>query len=434
MRRVNRMTKRLGFAFLLAAVCAAPAGESDLCLVEAVAYPGKDYYMWDGLYAARNGAVYTGLITEGITSSFYVYRPEERRNTLLFDLAAFLGERGKGVRTASKIHHRPVEDDEGNLYFVPMNNGAGPRSIDYTSWEGGHWMKFDPRSGRLEKMGLVDQGIGCYPLTLDPKRGYLFGVGFTGYFYRFDLKTRVTRNFGRVANWDVCRDIFCDDRGNVYGCFPVGRVWKYDAESEQVVDLAVRLPHDPTAFPAQLGNPMLDRTYDWRAIEWDPVRKVAYGVTCGSGSILFRYDPHAGREGEVTPLAKLCHGAFLDRRDAPYSTLAFALDSERQRIFFAPSAREYTLGGYVETFGNARRHHLIEYDLRKGKRIDRGMLQTRDGRRVFGCEAASVGPDGTLYLCGEVEVRDPKEATAQVGEVPVALQLILFRPQEGGES
>lgn len=207
MRRVNRMTKRLGFAFLLAAVCAAPAGESDLCLVEAVAYPGKDYYMWDGLYAARNGAVYTGLITEGITSSFYVYRPEERRNTLLFDLAAFLGERGKGVRTASKIHHRPVEDDEGNLYFVPMNNGAGPRSIDYTSWEGGHWMKFDPRSGRLEKMGLVDQGIGCYPLTLDPKRGYLFGVGFTGYFTG-SISKRGSRGISGAWPTGTCAAIF----------------------------------------------------------------------------------------------------------------------------------------------------------------------------------------------------------------------------------
>ena len=76
-----------------------------------------------------------------------------------------------------------------------MNNGAGPRTIDYTSWTGGHWMKYNPSSGVLENLGLVDEGIGCYPLTIDIQRKYLFGVGFTGYFYRFDLQERHNKKF-----------------------------------------------------------------------------------------------------------------------------------------------------------------------------------------------------------------------------------------------
>ena len=106
----------------------------DVCLVETKAYPGKDYCMWDALYAARNGTVYTGLITEGGSAHFYSYSPATDKNILISDIAGFLGERGKGIRTSGKIHNKPVEDTDGNIYFVPMNNGAGPRTIDYTSW------------------------------------------------------------------------------------------------------------------------------------------------------------------------------------------------------------------------------------------------------------------------------------------------------------
>ena len=388
--------------------------------------------MWDALYAARNGTVYTGLITEGGSAHFYSYSPATDKNILISDIAGFLGERGKGIRTSGKIHNKPVEDTDGNIYFVPMNNGAGPRTIDYTSWIGGHWMKYNPSAGILENLGLVDQGIGCYPLTIDVQKKYLFGVGFTGYFYRFDLEKKVTKNFGRVTNWDICRDIFCDDEGNVYGSFPVGRVWKYDAIKEKVVDLSIHIPYDPSIYPTELHNPMIDRTCDWRAVEWDPVEKVAYGVTCGSGSLLFRFDPHEGKEGSINTLVKMCDSKFLDgeRKDIPYSTLAFALDSKNRKIYFVPSARDYSTNEYVETFGSDESHHLILYELKTNTRTDLGSMQTVDGRRVFGCEAASVGPDGTLYICGQVEVKDDSQATGHIGNIPVSLQLIIFKPKQ----
>ena len=407
------------------------ASGGKVCIVETRDYPGKDYAMWDALYAARNGDVYTGLITEGGSAHFYVCRTSSDRNILISDLADFLDERGKGVRSSGKIHNKPVEDAEGNIYFVTMNNGAGPRNIDYTSWTGGHWIKYDPSTGLLENMGLVDEGIGCYPLAIDPESRYLFGVGFTGYFYRFDLQKRTTRNFGRVTNWDICRSIFCDDEGNVYGSFPVGRVWKYDSALEKVIHLPVRVPYDPTIYPTELANPMIDRTCDWRAIEWDPAAKVAYGVTCGSGSILFRYDPHKGKAGSITPLTKLCDSKFLDsaRVDIPYSTLAFAVDSRRKIVYFVPSARAYSTGEYVETFGSSQPHHLIMYDIKAGLRTDLGEMRTIDGRKVFGCEAASVAPDGTLYICGQAELKDPAGATGRVGNTPVSLQLIIYKSE-----
>lgn len=408
------------------------AQENKICAVESREYPGRDPAMWDGMYASTDGKVYSALISEGTSAHFYVYDPVKDQNTLLCDMAEFLDERGKGIRTNGKIHNKPVEDNEGNIYFCSMSNGSGPNSIDYTSWHGGHWMKYDPKTNNMEDLGLVDQGIGCYPLTIDKTRGYLFGIGFTGYFYRFDLQSRQTKNLGRVGNWDICRDIFCDDLGNVYMSSPTSKIEKYDAQKEKVYETSLRIPYDPAIFPTQLRNPMIDRTNIWRAVEWDPIDKVAYGVTCGSGSILFRFDPNQGSEGKISSLVRMCDSKFLegDQKDIPYSTLAFAVDIHNKKVYFAPSARNYNMKMYEETYGSKEEHHLIMYDIKTDKRVDLGTMQTIDGRRVFGCEAASVARDGTVYLCGQVEVEDKKNATRMIGNTPVALQLIIYKPQK----
>jgi hypothetical protein len=428
----HQLNKLLVFTagVIISGFSAAMAQQTQVCIVETREYPGRDPVMWDGMYAASDGKVYSGLINEGESAHFYVYDKVKDKNILLYDMAEFMDERGKGIRSTGKIHNKPVEDNEGNIYFVPMSNGSGPNTFDYTSWKGGCWLKYDPKTGQLTNMGLVDQGVGCYPLAIDKKQGYLYGIGFTGYFYRFDIKNRVTKNIGRVSNWDICRDIFCDDDGNVYLSFPTATVERYDAKKEKVYKTSLRTPYDPTIYPTQLKNPMIDRSNDWRAVEWDPVDKVAWGVTCGSGSILFRLDPHDGPEGKITPLVRMCDGKFLvgDQKDIPYSTLAFAVDSRNRKIYFAPSARSFTIQKYEETYGSEENHHLIMYDIKAGKRVDLGIMKTSDGRKVFGCEAASVAPDGTVYLCGQAEVRDKKTATRIIGNIPSALQLIIYKP------
>lgn len=405
-------------------------GAEAILQVEAVPYPGRDPAMWDGVYAASDGRVYSALITEGSSAHFYQYDPATRKNVLLADIASLLGERGRGIRTAGKIHNRPLEDRQGMIYFATNNNGSGPQNIDYLSWEGGRWVRFDPRTAAFENLGLVERGVGVYPTAIDAERNLLYTVGFTGYLYQFDLQTRISRKLGRVANWDVCRNIFIDDEGNVFGPYPVGRIWKYDLKADRILNLAARVPYDPTIYPTQLVNPMIDRSMDWRAVMWDPVEKVAYGVTCGSGSLLFRFDPHQGKDGEVTALEPMSDPRFWkgDRKDIPYSTLAFALDSRNRKVYFAPSAREYAIDAYEETFGSSSGHHLILYDIGFTKRVDLGMMQTADGRRVFGSEGATVGPDGTVYLVAQVEVADSKDATRTIGKIPVALHLVVYRP------
>lgn len=400
------------------------------CIVTSAEYPGNDPVMWYALYSSvKTGEVYTGLCTEGGSAHFYLFDPskKDKKNIMVSEIASFENEKGKGIRASAKIHNKPVEDLEGNIYFVPMNNGSGPRVIDYNSYRGSHWVRYDPKTGTLKNLGELEDGF--YPLTIDNSHGLLYGVSFTGYLFQFDLKTRKTRNFGRVSNWDIGRTIFCDDKGNVYGTLPKGRVWKFDYEKQEVVDLPPIIPFDASFYPTTLLNPMIDRTYDWRAVEWDSVGKVAYGITCGSGSTLFRYDPHKGKNGEVISMGSLTSSKFwgTGRKDLPFSTLAFTLDQKNRKIYFVPSARDYAIDGSAETFNFPAPSHLIEYDLATNSRIDLGAIVTDDGRRVFGCEAATVGQDGTLYFCGQVEVRNKEKATHFIGDIPVALQLLIYK-------
>jgi hypothetical protein len=417
---------------LISNISIVQAQAGKICTVDTREYPGRDPAMWDGLYVASDGKVYSALISEGTSAHFYVYDPVKDKSELLLDMAEFLGERGKGIRSTGKIHNKPVEDNEGNIYFCSMCNGSGPNTFDFTSWRGGHWIKYDPKTNKFDDLGLVDQegDDGCYPTIIDKKRGYIYSICYNGYFYRFDIKNRISKNFGRVSNWDICRKIFCDDEGNVFMSFPTARVFKYDVKKEKVYPTSLQTPFDPTLFPVQMINPIIDRTNIWRSVEWDPIDKVAYGVTCG-GSFLFKLDPHSGPEGKITTLGRICDSKFLegDPKNIPFSTLAFALDSKNKKVYFAPSAREYDINRGEETFGSAKDHHLIMYDIKTNQRVDLGAMRTTDGRRVFGSEAASVGSDGTLYICGQVEVKDKKTATRMIGDIPVALHLIIYKPQ-----
>jgi hypothetical protein len=404
-------------------------------------FPGdsKASEMYSALYSAADGTVYIGLCTGGGSAQFYSYDPHSDRMRHIADMAEFLGQAGKGIREAGKIHTPFVEDSEGRIYFATMNEDVGPPNIDPNSWEGPNWIRYDPKTDQLENLGLIDRHWGVYGFAIDRNRNRLFATAWNGHLYRFDIDTRKTVDLGRVENWDDPRSIVADDRGNVYGPYVPAGIWKYDAATERVYNLSVRTPYDPLVYPISLSDPMLDRKDMWRVAEWDPVDHVIYGVENG-GSILFRYDPYDGAEGKVTVLEKLCAQRYYasHRKDIPSSTLAFTIGKDR-KIYYAPSGIDFDYEARLEGARLIQKSdgleitpysELIVYDLKSGKRTNLGTLKTRDGRRVFGCEGAAAGPDGTIYLCCAAEVRDPQQAAGKVaGIYPFVMQLLIYRPQ-----
>jgi hypothetical protein len=414
---------------------------------------GREDSMWSALYAARSGKLYIGLCTHAEAAHFYEFDPASRTMHHVADLTEFKGERGRGIRTSGKIHVRMGEDEAGRIYFGDFCEDTGPECVDPASYRGPHWFRYDPQQQRLEILGQINRQWGLLGFVLEPKYQRLYGLAEDGHLYTFDLRRKITIDLGRVDDWDICRTIFCDDAGNVYGSFATGRIWKYDPRQDRLLDLiSPRLPLDPRSLPRTMSNPMIDRKVYWRVIEWDPVDRVAYGIM-GGDSMLFRYDPDDGPEGTVTSLVPMCAERYLrgPPQLIPFATLALTIANNR-RIYYAPVlsvafdysgqswdvADERKFTAQLAGEAAAPQSVLVEYDLATGQRRELGQMRIADGRRVYGLGGACTGKqDGLLYFVGAVEERDPQRVANKIdNRWPYSMALLSCRPpaaaSEGG--
>ncbi len=161
---------------------------------------------------------------------------------------------------------------------------------------------------------------------------------------------------------------------------------------------------------------------------WDEETKKFYGVE-ESATTLFSFDPQSGPQGgEVRRLGQLCVPGFEDRRDVPYATLSLTLGRDR-KLYYAAAGREFDYSGSAEPATS----HLITYDLNTGRTEDHGEMRLPDGRCVLGTNAATTGPDGTVYFVGAIEVRPeagtPVEAAGKIGNVYYRLAMLIYHPR-----
>ena len=300
----------------------------------------REESMWSALYGAKSGKIYIGLCTHAEAAHFYEFDPATETMRHIVDLTKLHGERGEGINTNGKIHVRMGEDNEGNVYFGSLNEDTGPECIDPSSYKGAFWYRYCPKADKVEVLGRISRHFGLLGMVMDPKYMRLYGLAEDGHLYMHDIAAKYTRDLGKVDDWDICRTIFADDEGNVYGSFPVARIWKYDPRRDEVIDLPnIRLECDNSVPPRTMSKPMIDRKVIWRVIEWDPVEKVAYGII-GGNSMLFRYDVHAGPEGKIDyiiPLTAPQYWNGANARQIPFATLTLTIANDR-RIYFAPTA------------------------------------------------------------------------------------------------
>ena len=240
------------------------------------------------------------------------------------------------------------------------------------------------------------------------------------------MNTRKAVDKGRMNNWEsICRTLGIDDEGNVYGSFGLGQLYRYDPRTDEIQELPVRVPTRPKGI--SLGRDYFKSETAWRTVVWDRQTRQFYGID-ESATILFSFNPRAGKDGEVRELGQLAIPGFEDRRDVPYATLSLALGHDR-KLYYGAAGREFDYGGSA----GAAAAHLITWDLRSGKKEDLGEMLLEDGSRVLGTNAADTGPDGTIYLVGAIEVRPqegkPVEAAGKIGGVYYRLALLLYHPR-----
>lgn len=409
-------------------------------VLKSVDLPGnrrEDGY-WSAIGAGSDGKVYVALCTEGGGhAQFYIYDSKTGQMRHRADMAKVLGGYAEGIKTHAKVHSSIVEDLQGNIYFATGNMGAGPDIVDPTSWEGGRWVKYDPKTDKLYNLGLVAPHRGIYGMAIDKKRSRLLALCREGHFLIHDISTGRTTDKGRVCikPHTVARTVVCDDEGNAYMTFHPDRIAKYDVKSDRVLDLSARMPSDPTVYP--VTGSIYNRYM--RSGVWDPISRKMYGVE-GATSILFEFDPEAGKDGQTRALDRLTpYLATEAEQKGHYATLSLTLGMDR-KIYYMPigsmtpaDAKRANKG--VEFSKWAGQGYLLTYDIETGRKECLGRVYTDDGEMVIDkltgapSGGAITGPDGTIYFCVFVEEKDPSRFGRSFGNLGSRARLLIYKPR-----
>ena len=402
----------------------------------------KDAQMWSALYVASNEKIYVGLCTHGDAANVYEFDPTTEKIRHLANLTVLSGERGKGIWTNGKIHVQMQELD-GYIYFGSLCEDNGPPAIDASSYEGPHWYRIKMSTGEVEQLGLINSFWGLLGQAMDKKRRIIYGLAEDGHLYRYYIDEDYTEDMGRVGNWDICRTIFIDDVGNVYGSYPPGKLWKYDVAQDRIFDLQfLRLPIINQS--RTMANPMLDRKAQWRIIEWDPVEKVAYGIIGGS-NMLFKYDVHAGVEGEITMLTQMCAPQFRegDPFNIPHASLAMTISHNEHKIYYIPvMSGDFDYGAVQFDVSDQKKlskdiaarelpplSFMVSYDLKTGEREAIGMLRAEAGRYAYGMGGAQADKKGRIWFVGAFEEPHKEYQIRKMrGKFPYSMGLGCYNP------
>jgi hypothetical protein len=400
--------------------------------------------MWSAMYIASNNKIYIGLCTHGDAANVYEFDISNERMRHLADLTVLLNERGKGIWTNGKIHVQMQELD-GYVYFGSFCEDNGPPVIDARSYEGPYWFRIDMDTGDVEKLRRMNSFWGLLGQCLDKERRLIYGLAEDGHLYRYSIDENTTIDLGRVDNWDICRTIFMDDKGNVYGSYPPGKIWKYDVQQERIFDLEfLQLP--VLLQSRTMANPMLDRRAQWRVIEWDPVDKLAYGIVGGTNN-LFKYDVDAGREGQINVLSQLCAPQYRkgDPFKVPHATLAMTLSQPERKIYYVPvisgdfdyGAVQLDVAGEEKFSENISQgdmpplSFMISFDLESNIRTDIGLLQAEDGRYAYGLGGAETDSQGRIWFVGAFEEPNQDYVVRHInGKYPYSMGLGCFDPSD----
>ncbi len=361
--------------------------------------------VWDSNYtaclAASDGRVYVGLNQHGAGATVAVYDPKTDTMKNLGDVNRIAGQTNLWVEPQAKVHSQICEGAEGKIYFGTHLSGffGFAKFTSGEAYPGGHWMVFDPRDDRVTDLGIAMKGNGLLTMTMDPKRGRLYGLTYPqAHFLYYDIETGKTTDMGQVQNWDaISRTLAVDDLGRVYGCWGQGRLWRYDPVKDEIKNLQVKLPQREIGVPVHRAYWETEQTFT--AVAHSPDRKLIYFLETGS-SYLVEYDPHKGPEGEMRLLTQLSADRYVGERDVPYAMISFCRGPDNVIYYAANSATADEEGNPY--WGGGMSAGLITYDLTTGKREDRGLIRTVDGLIPVHPNSASAGPDGTIYFVSHV--------------------------------
>lgn len=385
---------------------------------------------YNGISTASDGKIYYVLSSESyaVGAQIYSYDPGAAKIRHLGDLTEACGEKGLKAIAQGKSHVGFVES-KGKLYFashigyyeiIDGMEKSGLPPPGYKPYPGGHFLAYDMASEKFEDLATAPFHEGILAMTMDPRRGLLFGITWpTGYFLRYNLARRELKNLGPVSLQGengkgptyrtLCRSLVVNpDDGSVYFTTGDGFILRYrpDLDSIETIqgeDLKKDYfgLYDPTS-PGHMG-------YNWRQTIWYGPEKTIYGVHGNSG-YLFRFDPRIPRldvlERLTSELSKKT-GMF---DQFSYGYLGFTLGPDGRTLHYLTGGPIYVDGGRVKGKNSTAKGeskgrenlHLVTFDIPMARYADHGPIFFANGERPICVNSIAVGKDGTVYALSRV--------------------------------
>jgi hypothetical protein len=325
--------------------------------------------------------------------------PDLEDPTLRGDLGAGQFPMTRWTHAQDKIHAQLHEGRDGRVY------GATHVKVEKLNrtraYPGGHWLAYDPATGKTEDLGWARRHEGIITTCYDRRQHVLYGISWpTGYLLRcrpdrqpYWRRLHVLDTTSSAAD-SVPRYVGVAANGRVYLCDGAnGDVLVYDPEHDRLHRVPGltspypdRTPDEEDPFAGTLRATGRWRNW-WMSGTRSPDRMHIY-VTAQRAGHLVEIDATRGRWGGVVD-----HG-----RTVPWSKRGWSGPYAGLMTFGADGLLYHTVGSQLLTF---------EPDSRRV--MDWGRVVWNDGEKETELKPTggegSLGPDGRIYAVASVRGR-----------------------------
>lgn len=377
---------------------------------------GGEWWIFSGMGTGLDDTIYSGLCDHRFqyTGALLIAcDPATRAMRTLGDMQEICGQRHRYDQMAqTKMHTRIMPDSDGRMYF-----GTHSCERDYAppelkakltgGYPGGHWICYDPRTGRCEDLGIAIPGESLMGFTIDPDNHRLYATTHTNsLLIEYDMGIRRTEVLGSIGKYPT-RVLERTADGMIYTFDDEGRVVRFNPRSQELRTLDARLPgwegraNFVSSFATVVGRDGRTIYGVSTAFRMEPREPMATVVEGRKSEFCpgyaFAYDTQAGPDGRMTTI-----GPSGGDPNVPVDDM---------RLHHAIAL---TRGGdvlYVSARGSDRPAHLIMIDasgsFRKGAAgsaqglVDLGeMCGESDEGHVETAFAGTTGVDGIVYFGG----------------------------------
>ena len=350
---------------------------------------------WTAITSTRNNQVIIGLCRTNDPAWLVQFDDASRSIVETLSVDAAIHDDGQGQLKQAKIHSQLVELSDGWVYGGTHLSEDG----NAKQYAGGHWFRYDPRSHKMEDLGLGMAHEGLISLQADEPRGCLYAITYPGaYLLRFDLVSRQTQVLGKTSRDDhVTRAFFVLGPGNVYTnqvyspASQPGGIYVFDADTETGRVEALPVYRKVQGRYTERVEQDAAKVYNyWLAGAAGAGGSVAYTTGYYSGHFV---SLHLAGNGE---LVIRDHGLTVPDSPARPESGPFS-----QAMCVVGESVLFTVVVGEGKSGTAEAR-LLRYDPARDSIRELGVIRTKQGQPVTGCTAMTCSRSGQLYLVAKV--------------------------------